>query len=162
MRLSKSRDDDKYVLTFEISPAEAAAGGVDMRQLWQSKSLAEFVIALSKMTKQAPPPNEPFEEKLRRARAAFGGVAYQQQQQYQSPFEGAFNQAFGQKFGSQFNSTRTPPEPEWAKTLGVKATATKDEIKARYRVLAKENHPDRGGDPAKFAKISEAYEQATK
>ena len=42
--------------------------------------------------------------------------------------------------------------------LGLKETATQDEIKKTYRKLAKENHPDAGGDEDKFKKISEAYD----
>lgn len=42
--------------------------------------------------------------------------------------------------------------------LGVEKTATQDEIKKAYRNLAKENHPDKGGDPEKFKKISVAYD----
>ena len=42
--------------------------------------------------------------------------------------------------------------------LGVSETATQDEIKKVYRKLAKENHPDVGGDEETFKKISEAYD----
>jgi molecular chaperone DnaJ len=42
--------------------------------------------------------------------------------------------------------------------LGVPETATQDEIKKVYRKLAKENHPDVGGDEETFKKISEAYD----
>lgn len=42
--------------------------------------------------------------------------------------------------------------------LGVEKTATQDEIKKAYRNLAKENHPDKGGDSEKFKKISVAYD----
>ena len=42
--------------------------------------------------------------------------------------------------------------------LNLKPTATLDQIKARHRVLAKEHHPDRGGDPARFRTIQAAYE----
>jgi molecular chaperone DnaJ len=42
--------------------------------------------------------------------------------------------------------------------LGVKETASQDEIKKQYRKLAKENHPDAGGNEEKFKKISEAYD----
>jgi molecular chaperone DnaJ len=42
--------------------------------------------------------------------------------------------------------------------LGVEETATQDEIKKAYRKLAKENHPDKGGDEELFKKISVAYD----
>lgn len=42
--------------------------------------------------------------------------------------------------------------------LGVSETATQDEIKKAYRNLAKENHPDKGGDEEVFKKISTAYD----
>jgi molecular chaperone DnaJ len=42
--------------------------------------------------------------------------------------------------------------------LGVTETATSDEIKKSYRKLAKENHPDAGGNEETFKKISVAYD----
>lgn len=41
--------------------------------------------------------------------------------------------------------------------LGVSETSSQDEIKKAYRQLAKDNHPDKGGDEDKFKKISVAY-----
>jgi DnaJ domain len=44
------------------------------------------------------------------------------------------------------------------KILGIKKTATEDEIKRVYRKLALEYHPDRhGGDDTQFKEVSEAY-----
>lgn len=43
-------------------------------------------------------------------------------------------------------------------TLGVPRDADQDTIKRAYRRLAMQHHPDRGGDPNEFQKISEAYE----
>lgn len=41
--------------------------------------------------------------------------------------------------------------------LGVDHNATQDEIKQAYKRLAKQHHPDRGGDPEQFKRINEAY-----
>ena len=42
--------------------------------------------------------------------------------------------------------------------LGLTKGASQDEIKKAYRKLAKELHPDKGGDEDKFKEVSEAYE----
>lgn len=43
-------------------------------------------------------------------------------------------------------------------TLGLQMGATPDEIKLAYRKLAKQHHPDSGGDVSKFQEVSNAYE----
>ncbi|EFH80694.1 hypothetical protein KSD_52560 [Ktedonobacter sp. SOSP1-85] len=41
--------------------------------------------------------------------------------------------------------------------LGLPANATPQQIKQRYRLLAKRYHPDRGGDPQQMQRIIAAY-----
>lgn len=44
--------------------------------------------------------------------------------------------------------------------LGVNPSMSKDEIKARYRKLAKLYHPDTcGGNPQKFMEVQKAWEE---
>lgn len=42
--------------------------------------------------------------------------------------------------------------------LGLPPNATRQQIKRRYRYLAKKHHPDRGGDPQQMQRIIAAYE----
>lgn len=42
--------------------------------------------------------------------------------------------------------------------LGVQKGASDDEVKKAFRRAAHEHHPDKGGDPAKFKDINEAYQ----
>jgi hypothetical protein len=49
--------------------------------------------------------------------------------------------------------------PELA-VLGLRAGASKEEVKAAYRRLARQHRPDCGGDPEKFKEVQAAYERA--
>lgn len=49
-------------------------------------------------------------------------------------------------------------ETELYDIIGVNSNASKEEIKKAYRNKAKILHPDKGGDPDKFKKLSYAYE----
>ena len=42
--------------------------------------------------------------------------------------------------------------------LGLSRGASADEVKKAYRALAREHHPDKGGDPEQFKAIQEANE----
>jgi len=46
-------------------------------------------------------------------------------------------------------------------TLNIDRTATADEIKLAYRKLARDHHPDLGGDPDQFRQVQQAYDQLT-
>lgn len=47
----------------------------------------------------------------------------------------------------------------WHEVLGVAAHHPTNEVTDRYRQLAKDNHPDRGGDQDKAAEINGAWEE---
>ncbi|KHL00667.1 J domain-containing protein [Sinomonas humi] len=52
----------------------------------------------------------------------------------------------------------TPGLPSHYEVLGVPVTASLQEIKAAYRRAARVHHPDHGGDPAEFRRVTLAYE----
>jgi hypothetical protein len=62
-----------------------------------------------------------------------------------------------------------PEAPDWRKVLGfvdsngrASGPITTDEITRRYREMAKTAHPDVGGDPGEFMRLTEARDQAMK
>jgi curved DNA-binding protein CbpA len=52
----------------------------------------------------------------------------------------------------------TLEEIEACKEFGFNHIVTKNDVKKRYRELALEHHPDKGGDSEKFKKVVSAYE----
>src|SRR3989442_4668855 len=66
-------------------------------------------------------------------------------------------------WGSRANPARALLERQQALTvLGLPPTATPQQIKRRYRALAKRYHPDRGGDQQQMKRIIAAYEYLTR
>ena len=60
---------------------------------------------------------------------------------------------------SNGNPARTMIQRQQAlSVLGLPPTATPQQIKRRYRALAKRYHPDRGGDQRQMQRIIAAYE----
>ena len=69
------------------------------------------------------------------------------------------------RMGAQalWGSRANPVRPLWERqqalsVLGLPPNATRQQIKRRYRVLAKKHHPDRGGDQQEMRRIIAAYE----
>jgi len=61
------------------------------------------------------------------------------------------------------NPARTLIERQQAlNVLGLPPNATPQQIKRRYRTLAKQYHPDRGGNQRQMQRIIAAYEYLTK
>lgn len=62
-------------------------------------------------------------------------------------------------WGSSANPVRSLMERQQAlSVLGLPPNASRQQIKRRYRTLAKQHHPDRGGDPREMQRIIAAYE----
>lgn len=56
-----------------------------------------------------------------------------------------------------FATPPAPPADDPHAVLGLPRSATKQEITRRFRQLAREHHPDHGGDAAKMVQITNAY-----
>lgn len=60
-------------------------------------------------------------------------------------------------------AARRQSGPTWASVLGIPVTSTKEQIKARYKVLANKYHPDKpGGDAEQMKKLNHWYDLAMK
>lgn len=54
--------------------------------------------------------------------------------------------------------THVPGNPSFYDVLGVSPTATSDEVRAAYRRLSRQTHPDAGGNGALFRLVASAYQ----
>lgn len=62
---------------------------------------------------------------------------------------------------ASFSGFRVLPGPQhWSDVLGVRPTATPDEIRAAYRERAMKAHPDQGGSDAEMAALNRARDEA--
>ena len=66
-------------------------------------------------------------------------------------------------WGNRANPARALMERQQAlRVMGLPSNATPEQIKRRYRTLAKRYHPDRGGDQREMQRIIAAYELLSK
>ena len=56
----------------------------------------------------------------------------------------------------------TPQVPEPFRVLGAPYPCTAEQLRARWRQVAFQHHPDRGGSLAKFTELKAAYEEAAR
>lgn len=61
-----------------------------------------------------------------------------------------------------FAQLEAPSKEEWWDVLQCRRDSSMDVIKAQFRRLAKDHHPDSGGTSAMMAKINHAYDEACK
>lgn len=60
-----------------------------------------------------------------------------------------------------FRGFQALPEPDpWWEVLGVESDATEDDLRRAYHKLARETHPDAGGNAAEFNRVTRAYQEA--
>jgi hypothetical protein len=60
----------------------------------------------------------------------------------------------------QERRTRAMQRQPWWEVLELPKEVSQEEVKRRFQELAWQHHPDQGGDPKKFMRAREAYEQA--
>lgn len=58
-----------------------------------------------------------------------------------------------------FKALPAPAGTSWWQVLGVKQTASRDEIQTAYRKLASDAHPDKGGTAERMAEINRARDE---
>ena len=82
-----------------------------------------------------------------------------QSNQYEEHFYDDSNY-FGNPFEDDFKSQSEYKEEvnDNYSVLGLKRSASDEDIKQAFRTKARETHPDKGGDPEQFRKVREAYE----
>lgn len=61
-----------------------------------------------------------------------------------------------------YNERMAAKLPPCAKALGLRPQFTAEQVRAAYRQLAKQYHPDAGGDAQQFRELQRNYEQAIK
>jgi hypothetical protein len=80
-------------------------------------------------------------------------------EEMKSVFEEYFYRIYLQNYKENGLAMADVHDPQLLSLLGLPPYAGGQDIKKRFRELAKRYHPDRGGDSAKFIALVEIYEQ---
>lgn len=159
----KTGTDGNMSVTFTFSIEEITRAGLrkEFVHTWSATRTRPYYDFIGKLMEAQRRERDPLEDMRNAFRQKFGQDAASY---FQQEYLKGFNSARGKDRTYSYNGTNTrlDPDPAWCKTLGLPKTATKEEIKAKYRQLAKKHHPDAGGSAAKFNQIQEAYKEATR
>src|SRR5262249_19188619 len=82
-------------------------------------------------------------------------------QQLKAVFDEYFFGVYYQHYQEQGLTHADVYDPQLLALLGLPAHAGSVEIKQRFRTLAKQYHPDHGGDSEQFIKLVDLYERLT-
>lgn len=74
-------------------------------------------------------------------------------------FDAFFYSVYYQYYKENGLSYKNMYDPGLLATFGLHTNASMEDIKERFRVLAKAYHPDNGGNPKDFIKIIETYDK---
>lgn len=80
-------------------------------------------------------------------------------ERWKKTYQQAETSSFNGRWSDSSPSFKRQRSPKWARVLGVSPDASKRQIKGAYRRLAREHHPDAGGNADDFRRIQEAYDE---
>ncbi len=133
------------------------------RKLRQLKKL-EITLRFGKLPPNAKPPliwDEFFSTQAGESSAKypFAQLLRLDREQIKTVLEEYFYQVYFQRYVERGLRTEDIYDPRLLSLLGLPPQAGLEDIKKRFRELAKKYHPDHGGDSAKFIELVEAYEK---
>lgn len=88
-------------------------------------------------------------------------VAQMDRDERKEVFAEYFCQVYFQKYRENGLALSDMYDPQLLSLLGLPPYADLQDVKRRFRALAKRYHPDHGGDAARFIELMDAYEQLT-
>lgn len=168
--LLRSLDDRATSLLNEISMRKGADASDLRAELKKTRDAYKEVLARVQERKRREEDAKDYKEKQRRQRAYDAEDQERERRQARDEeYRRERERARQQKEEPKEEPAPPPFQPSQEdmasgdngaiyRWLGVKPGASSEEVKDAYREKAKQAHPDRGGDPEDFKRISAAYE----